>query len=115
MAVIEGAGSGTTTFNEVNASNDFNKVMERAEKVKDILAKGSQEIEENIANSKDDDAYSGAAAQEILSQWEDLASTFEEFLNNFKKWHEEGVANAKEYLKLQEETRKVNVNVDQTQ
>ena len=114
MAVVEGSGSGgTTTFNEVNAANDFNNVIEHAREVKEILARGSQEIEENIANRNENDAYSGSAAQEILNQWEDLAATFDEFLNNFKTWHEEGVTNAKEYLKLQEETRRV--NVDQTQ
>ncbi len=104
---IGNTSTGTETFDESNLAVDFAEVMQHAESIQEILTAGHEAIEANIANAKEDDAYSGEAAAEIRSQWNDLASTFHDFVKNFNDWYDQGVEAQKENQMLQERTAKV--------
>ena len=95
------------TYNETNVQADFNNIMDLASTIQGILTKGSEDISADIGNNSENDAYSGDAASQILAQWENLKSTFNQFLSNFDEWYNECVANTKEALRLQEATKTV--------
>lgn len=99
--------NGTESFNEANVSKDFNNIMAEAESVRTVLLQGNTDIDEAIGNGSMNDAYSGQAAAAIQSQWNDLASTFENFLSNFQHWYEQSVDAAKTNQALQQSTQTV--------
>ena len=97
----------TETFNESAVSNDFKSIMEFAETIRNVLNKGTTDIEEKIGNSSINDAYSGYAGSKIREQWADLANTFEAFMRNFQNWYDQSVETAKANASLQQETSNV--------
>ena len=98
----------TQTFNEMNVANDFKEIIEQAQVVRTVLNNGSKDIDAVIGNANvSNDAYSGQAAASIKNQWADLASTFENFLQNFQNWYDQSVASAREMAGLQASTTTV--------
>jgi len=104
--------TGTESFNQANVQRDFTGIMEQADNVRRALLKGNSDLDSVIGNASMNDAYSGQAASSIKRQWEDLASTFENFMNNFKHWYDQSVETSKINAGLQAETSNVKgVNV----
>ncbi len=97
----------TESFNEMNVANDFKEIIDQAQVVRTTLNAGSQDIDAVIGNANINDAYSGQAAASIKNQWADLASTFENFLQNFQNWYDQSVDSAKEMANLQTATNTV--------
>ena len=99
--------SGTESFNELNVGRDFNNIMAEADAIRTVLINGSKDIDDSIGNASMNDAYSGQAAGAIKGQWNELASTFENFLSNFQNWYDQSVEAAKANQALQQSTNTV--------
>ena len=97
----------TESFNELNVANDFKEIIDQAQVARTVLNNGSQDIDAVIGNASMADAYSGQAAKSIKNQWADLASTFENFLQNFQNWYDKHSEAAKANNNLQATTATV--------